>query len=88
MKDFYLKIRFYSEINNSPELLTDPAEKIEDGDKEVNLIEDRAEICKRVVKKYIHLCQDNRKNAGTLELIKSCDITYALKNLNFIKATG
>ena len=67
---------------------------IAEGDEEVNVIEDRAEICKRVVKKCRDLCRDNWKkrwypgsDEGLIR-IKSSDIAFALKNLNFREATG
>ena len=87
-------IRFYSEITKSTGLLTELADKRKEGDEEVNVIEDRAEICKRVVKKYKVLCRDNGYKSkyvisqeGLIN-IKSKDIKFALKNLNFKKATG
>ena len=56
IKEYYLRVRFYSEITNSTRLLTKLADKREEGDEEVNVIEDRAEICKRLVKKFRELC--------------------------------
>ena len=74
-------------------MLTELADKRKEGDEEVNVIEDRAEICKRVVKKYKDLCRDNGYKSkyvisqeGLIK-IKSKDIEFALKNLNFKKAT-
>ena len=65
----------------------------EEGDEEVNVIKYRAEICNRVVKNYIVQCRDNvkkrwypRSEEGLIK-IEISDIPYALKNLNFKKAT-
>ena len=49
MKEYYLRVRFYSEITKSTGLLTELADKRNEGDEDVIVIEDRAEIYKRVV---------------------------------------
>ena len=95
-KEYYSKLRFYSAIDKNTGLLTELSEKKEEGDEEVTIIEDCAEITKRVIEKYKGLCKDlgfkeNYEDPKTMKnLIKVTknDIQYALDRLNFKKATG
>ena len=93
-KEFYLKMRFLSEIDLYTGLLTELAER-KDGAEEANLITDRKEINRRIVQKYKALCRVNGTKQIYLnpledELIEFTgeDTDYALKRLSFNKATG
>ena len=93
-KEFYLKMRFWSEIDRNTGLLTELAER-NDGAKEATVITDRNEINRRIVQKYKALCRDNGAKQIYLNSFEDVlieftneDLDFALKRLSFKKATG
>jgi hypothetical protein len=92
MKEYFLKIRFYSEITKSAAVMNNLEENVPSEDM-VNLITDKIEIDNKVLHKYTKMCDDKGKKeiyptVGGTMIVHPSEVMSALDNINYEKATS
>ena len=91
LKEYFMKMRFYSEISKSAGTFTDLEEYVPDEDM-ISLITSKLEIDDKVYEKYSKLFDDKGEKKlylieeGTTIVVNGWEVSNALENISFEKA--